>query len=682
MLIVNVLAQAAVAAAPPAAVAPPQQLAQQQGVISYPTSFFAGQQVANAAEMLARIPGFSLDTGDSVRGFEGAAGNVIVDGQRPTSKTDNLEEILRRIPVGQIERIDIIRGGAPGIDMQGKTVIANVIKKSGASFRGLFAVANNHTWDGRNMHGMRLELSGGDGTRTWEALARYGYGNDDGGQFGPRIRFKPDGTILRESEHQSESDGVQQILSGAYSQPLAGGRISVNARLFWDNWKSEETTLYTTPANRLPDNDVNPYDRFQTELGARFNRDFGSKTKLELVGLRTDEDYHTFDLFRAGSGATSEFRNQRDISETIGRGVLKHQWSPKLSFELGGEYAINKLDSNSEAFDNGVSQVIPAADVTVEEKRGEAFAKVIWRPAATWTVDSSLRFEASEISSDGDVVLEKKLEFLKPRVAVSWDIRPDTQLRARVERSVGQLNFDDFVAGADFTSGTGVTAGNPNLDPEQAWVFEGALEQRFWKTGAVTLTFRHSELKDVIDRGPVFLPTGQVFDQPTNIGDGTKDELIATFTLPSDRFGWKGGLLRGELNKRWSDVTDPTTFTSRPISRLRPLEWEAHFSQDLPQYGLAAGWDLYGGWSQTSYRYNYISDVKLHNAYFITWLEKRLQPQTVLRVEVQNWSERGIRINVQQYDGPRSTGRLDYTDDRDLIPGRAIWFRVRHTFGG
>ncbi len=318
MLVANILAQAAAAAAPPAAVAPPQQ-----GVIGYPTSFFAGQQVANAAEMLARIPGFSLDTGDSVRGFEGAAGNVIVDGQRPTSKTDNLEEILRRIPIAQIERIDIIRGGAPGIDMQGKTVIANVIKTSGASFRGLYAVANNHLWDGRNMHGMRLELSGGDGTRTWEALARYGYGNDDGGQFGPRVRFRPDGTVIREGRHQSEADGLQQILSGAYSQPLAGGRISVNARLFWDSWKNEDTTTYTTPVGRGPDNIVSPYDEFQTELGARYSRDFGPKTKLELVALRTDEDFHAFDLFRSGAGATSEFRNQRDLSETIGRAVVK-----------------------------------------------------------------------------------------------------------------------------------------------------------------------------------------------------------------------------------------------------------------------------------------------------------------------------------------------------------------------
>jgi outer membrane receptor protein involved in Fe transport len=435
---------------------------------------------------------------------------------------------------------------------------------------------------------------------------------------------------------------------------------------------------------------VDPYDKFETEIGGRFTRSFGAKTKLEIVGLRTDQDYHAFDLFQFG-GDTSEFRNERTLSETIGRAVLKHQWSPGLSFEVGGEGAFNKLDTHSADFENGVDTPIPAADVQVEETRGEVFAKGTWQASAQWTLDASLRYEASKISSDGDVTLEKTLGYLKPRVAASWAPRPDTQVRLRVERVVGQLDFDDFVAGADFSQGTGVSAGNPDLDPEQAWVAEAAVEQRFWKSGAVTLTYRHSELSDVVDRGPVRLettdpvtgaPTVVIFDQPTNIGDGTKDELIANLNLPFDPFGWRGALLRAELNKRWSKVTDPTTLTSRTISRLRPLEWQVEFSQDLPRHGASFGFGLFSGWSQTSYRFNYISEVKLHNAYLTTWVEKRLRPDTVLRVELGNWTERGIRIATHVYDGTRSTGSLAYTDDRDLKPGHSLYIRLRKTFGG
>jgi outer membrane receptor protein involved in Fe transport len=683
MLIVTMLAQAAAATAPQAAPLPqaatPAPLAA-QGVISYPVSFFAGQQASNAAEMLARVPGFSLDTGDDVRGFEGAAGNVLIDGQRPTSKSDNLEEILRRVPAGAVERIDIIRGGAPGIDMQGKSVLANVVRKQGASFRGLFAVANNHLWDGRNMHGMRLELSGGDGRRTWETTIRYGYGNDDGGQFGPQVRIAPDGRILRRADYEAESDGLQQTITAGYSQPLAGGRLSLNGRAFWDSWKSENTIRFVEPVGQPWANITSPYDNFETEVGARYARDFGARTKLETVLLRNDQDYHGFDLYRQGD-FTDDFRNARTYSETIGRAVLKHQRSPALSFEAGGEAALNKLDSHSEGFTNGLPQPIPAADVQVEETRGEVFAKAVWRPTPAWTLDGGLRFEASDISSAGDVELEKSLSFLKPRLAVAWAPNPGLQVRARVERVVGQLNFDDFVAGADFEGGTGVSVGNPDLDPEQAWVGELAVEKRFWTSGAVTVTYRHSELKDVIDRGPVFIDGGGVFDRPTNIGDGTKDELTATVTVPSDRFGWRGGVLQGEINKRWSKVTDPTTLTTRPISRLRPLEWEARYTQDLPRFGSSVGVAVFGGWSQTTYRYNYISDVKLHNPYITAWIDQRLMPDLIMRVEVQNIAERGIRFATHVYDPPRGPGRLLYTDDRDLTPGRAIYVRLRKTFG-
>src|SRR5688572_6363169 len=136
MLFVQVLAQAVVAAAPEAAA--------QQGVTSYPPAFFAAQQPSTVVDMLNRIPGFTLENGATVRGFEGAAGNVLIDGQRPSSKSDSLQDVLFRIPASKVERIDIIRGGAPGIDMQGKTVLANVIQKKDGGIRGAIAIADNH----------------------------------------------------------------------------------------------------------------------------------------------------------------------------------------------------------------------------------------------------------------------------------------------------------------------------------------------------------------------------------------------------------------------------------------------------------------------------------------------------------------------------------------------------------
>src|ERR1700744_2170395 len=113
--------------------ATPALAAPEQGISVYPAAFFSDSRPATANDMISRLPGFTLDTGTSARGFAGTAGNVLIDGARPTAKTDDLSAGLNRIPAANVDHIDVIRGGAPGIDMQGQTVIANVILRSADS---------------------------------------------------------------------------------------------------------------------------------------------------------------------------------------------------------------------------------------------------------------------------------------------------------------------------------------------------------------------------------------------------------------------------------------------------------------------------------------------------------------------------------------------------------------------
>src|SRR5512142_3269361 len=101
----------------------------QNSVLQYPAAFFADARPNTAYDMVQRLPGFLFDDGKTARGFAGTAGNVLIDGQRPTAKTDDLQSILQRIPASDVERVEVIRGGAQGIDMQGQTVVANVVRK-------------------------------------------------------------------------------------------------------------------------------------------------------------------------------------------------------------------------------------------------------------------------------------------------------------------------------------------------------------------------------------------------------------------------------------------------------------------------------------------------------------------------------------------------------------------------
>lgn len=671
MSVVHILAQAAIAAAPaPAAV-------QQQGVISYPPEFFADFQPANVAEMISRIPGFQLDSGDDVRGYEGAAGNVLIDGERPATKSEELDSILRRIPAGRVARIDLIRGGAPGIDMRGKAVIANIVRKPGGGLRGVVGLALNNTWDGRRAPSVRLEASGDQGPRRWEASVVGGGFIDDGYGDGRAVRVARDGRITP-IDVDAEGDGQNVQATGAYETPILGGKVRLNGRLYTEKFKSEDNGLLLgpTPRQELSTDVVRSDD---TEIGGTWTRALGQRTTLEIVGLRQTRQRAVDSGFDGDE--VSDFALRRDSSETIGRTVLKHRFTERLSLEGGGEYAVNKLDSDSTFTVDGKPMTLPAGKVTVEEQRAEFFAKGVWRPTSEWTLDATLRYETSDISSDRDVVLSKTLHFVKPRFAVTWAPATSTQVRFRVEREVGQLDFNDFVADADFSNSSGVSAGNPDLNPEQAWVGEAAVEQRFWGNGSVTLTFRHFELSDVIDRGPVTAPDGKIFDRPENIGGGTKDTLMVQYSVPLERFGLKGATLRGDVTRRWSKVTDPTTLASRSISGLRPVDWSATYTQDIPSWKVTYGADAFGGWRERDYAFNRITTTKLRT-FVRLFAEYRPRPDINIRVEVPNATARGLKRTVLFYPGPRNLGGAPSLDDREYSPGQMFYVRIRKTLGG
>jgi len=672
-MLLFLLAQAASAAV----AAPPQS----SGVVSYSQAFFAAQNPNSADDMIQRLPGFSLDTGDNVRGFEGAAGNVLIDGQRPASKSDNLETILARIPASKVERIDVIRGGAPGIDMQGKTVIANVITKKGGAIRGLLAMSGYRIGDGRTFPGLRAEASGAlPGDRTWEVALRGGGGPDDG--VGPgvsSVRFA-NGSPTQQIRIATHGDDSNWAATGAFETPLLGGRFRINGLYAPEKFKEPETDTVIAPAP-----DVQRFNFLQrthdTELGGRFTRGFGADTNLELVALHSTR-HRTVDSTSLVDGSASDFFNDRHSSETIGRAVLKRRFGQTLSLEAGAETADNKLDSLTRFTVDAVDQGLPAANVRVEEKRSEAFLKAAWRPTAAWVVDGGIRYETSDISSAGDVVLAKTLQFAKPRLTVSWTPVPATQLRMRLERTVGQLDFNDFVASSNLTSSLGVTAGNPDLNPEQAWVSEIAVEQQLWKGASLLLTGRHFKLTDVNDRGPVFAADGTVFDRPTNIGSGTKDELVLDFTLPFDRLGWKGALLKGEVLKRWSSVIDPTTHEQRDISFLHPTDWNASFSQDLPDQHLNLGVDFFGGFRQTSYRFNLIETFKLQT-FVRPYAEWKPGKGLSFRIELPliNSPKTRLRDTFDIFPGPRSAGGRPDVQDRAFHFPNGVYFRIRKDFG-
>jgi hypothetical protein len=658
-----ILAAVAAAAAPSTAVTP------------YPAAFFAAKQPNTALDMVKLLPGFTFDSGDQVRGFASSAGNVLIDGARPASKEDPLDEILKRIPAKTVLRIDVIRGGAPGIDMHGKTVLANIVRRQGAGQSLIVSASETAVEDGRLYWGVRIEGSKTVGPTAWEGSLLLGQGYDDGAANGRRVQVNPDGTLREDARELSFGAAYNWKATGAVETPVLGGKLRLNASLYINPYSYTQADQVAPPVNLDLERD---HDKQSTaEVGLRYDHPLGGKASLETFALQQfGERRYTANY--AAPADIEHFRVAKETSESILRTTATLEPTPTLSLETGGEGDFNWLLAHTTYIVNGEPTAVPAANVRVTELRGEAFGIATWKATKTITVLGGLRLEASRIASTGDVVSGRTFIFPKPRLLLTWSPDAADQVRLRFEREVGQLNFDDFSAGSAPVS-QGVHAGNPNLTPQQAWVVEAAYDRRFWGAAQITATLRHYEISDVIDREPILDPAG-AYDAPGNIGSGTKDEAVLSLTLPTDRFGLKNGTLTGQGTIRQSRVTDPTILRPRSISGLHPSDWEAHFTQGLPRWKSKWGLDVFGQWNETYYRFNEIDTDKL-KTYVVLYGEYQPRPDLTIRLEIDNLGARAFRHVREIYDGVRNEFPLAYTDIRDLRGGRAYYLRFRKSFG-
>lgn len=640
---------------------------QQEGVISYTPADFSAARPNTALDMINRLPGFSFDGGDSVRGFAGAAGNVLIDGKRPTIKTDSLGDTLARITIDQVERIDVIRGAVPGIDMQGQTVVANVIRKKVDTFQQVFSVRSFLFADtGKTIPGWNYQATRRVGEHQFDFSAGRGISMDDSVGQGWRTTIDPvTGALEKYELSETEGDGAVHSMRGSYKGPQFGGTLSVNGMLSTDEFKNEQAFYTPSERERFVSRSAN--DR--GEVGVNYQTDLAPNLEWESLAL-FKLAVGSLDATGATPGTDQLFQIEAEAGERIGRTVLRYAMSPELSFEGGGEVAYNYREQQVALTVNGAPIDLDASDVLVEELRGEVFGQASWRPSKEWSFEAGLRVEQSKIEQSGEIEKSRSFTYPKPRFVGTWSPTEDDQLRLRVEREVGQLNFQEFASEVNLNSGQQNT-GNSDLEPAKSWVYEAAYEKRFWDGAAAVLTFRHEDISDVIDLFPRRVqvdtdndgvPDTTVFvEGPGNIGDGVNDMVTLNLTLPLKNFGWQGAEVRMETQWQESEVTDPLTGDKRRISGQRPEDISFNFRQDLPEQNLTFGFGWFQGWRESYYQGRSIESLALRDFYnsFIEWKPDK---GFTLRAELNNFDPYSFNIRREVYTGPRDTDPVDFVE--------------------
>ena len=646
--------------------------AAQRGVLIFTPDFFADQRPNTAQDMVNRVPGFSTQDGDGSRGFEGAVGNILINGARPASKNDTGSSVLSRTLASQVERIELIRGGAPGIDMQGYAVVVNVILKRENTRQSVLSMNATLFNGGPDLFGGSYQFSARDGDRTWGFTLSDGISSDDGNGVGRVRRIDGAGAVLRDEALRTEGYGGSNGLRGNYSSPFMGGKLDLTGRIGRGDWHNVTEQMapdilrYSTYDN----------ENINGEVGVVFTRPMAQGVTLETRFIHTAADFDNTSLSNGFIGATVSpeqvFTAEGLESETILRALTRWEHSPKVTLETGGEIAYNLLDVTQAFSVDGTAIPLPSATVKVEETRGEVFGRGTWRIHPDLTLEGGVRIEASNIRQSGDASQEKSFVFAKPRLLATWTPIPSHQIRLRIEREVGQLDFGDFAASADLDSET-LYGGNVDLEPESRWIGEITYERRFWGEGVFSVGYRRDAVSNYID----VIPLKDGLSATGNIGDGWYEQFSVNLVIPADRIGFTGG--RFSFRNNWIDteVTDPTTGLKRSVTGLRESQPNFTVTQDIASWNIQWGATILTRLGQTTHNPDFTSSWRAGGDYFQAYVEYKPKPDLTVRVQLTDWDDFNFtRIGYAN----RTTRPVAYVETRSVNP-RTFWnVSLRKTF--
>jgi outer membrane receptor for ferrienterochelin and colicin len=584
-----------------------------EGVQTFEAAYFGQYNPVTAGDMVSRVPGFEIVDGEVLRGFGATAGNVLVNGERPSSKV-LISEQLKRIPATAVARIELISGSASNVDVRGQTQLVNVVLKSAKAASPTTWVAEVRDIQYSERLGWTLQLTkkiplGDTAELTVDLQAPNLRGRTDSFEA---VRNPSGGlTAYREQFGQPNQIGLQG--SGSLKwRPTANDTISVNAQ-YVPTWNTLNIASITyLPSGAFAQGTFGETDyknNFTGEIAGDWEHRFSPVFSVKALALATfsgvdqNDVYHIFTP--AGLVNTPTYFRTTEAGERVARGVATWRASPAHTLEFGAEGAFNFRDTTLDIFNNfgagPVDASPPVANARVEETRGEAFVTDVWKLSPKLTLETGFTFEASKISQTGDEQKERTFSYPKPRATLTWQAGPGSQFRASAAREVAQLDFSEFATSINVIDATSLI-GNPNLEPEKTWKLRGEWERKFGKRGALTLAVFHDAVTDTqdlvereicigsgsIDAGTCAAVDIRAFDAPGNIGDGTRTGVEVRGAAPLSPFIPRAELRFSGLWQK-TEVTDPITGANRRFANEKDWNYSVSFRQELPAWKSAWG---------------------------------------------------------------------------------------------
>jgi outer membrane receptor for ferrienterochelin and colicins len=662
-----------------AQVAPP---APSESTRSYIPADFARFAPRTALDMLRQVPGFIIREATQERGLGQATGNVLINGQRISGKSNDVLSELSRIPAGNVIRIEIFDGASlniPGLSGQ----VANVTARA-SSISGQFAWRPEFRARFTKPLLTRGEVSVSGKTGPVGYTLGLQNASTRTGAGGRTYIYGPGHEFVERRYDVWTGNGERPKISGRFTYDGPGsivGNISLSYnRLYFDY---REIGLRSAPgrADRVRRVAVDE-GGYGYETGADLEFPVGPG-RLKLIGLnRFDHSPVLQDVVTSFADLSPDAgdRSTRvgDQKERIVRGEYRLE-AGDADWQVSAEGAFNSLDNVSQLFvlgSDGAYQEIGLAGGTakVVEDRYEVVATYGRSLSTTLRLQLSAGGEYSRLRQTGGGGLERTFWRPKGVASVAWKASPRLDLNARLQRRVGQLNFFDFLASVNLTDER-ENAGNPQLVPQQSWELEVGGTRSLGRYGTSSLRLYGQFIDDIVDT----IPIGEFGESPGNVDHARLYGAEWKTTFNFDPVGWRGAKVDARVQVQSTSLKDPLTGRPRPISNSLMHLLDINLRQDVPGTPWAWGGNISYQRSALNYRLTEVGRVWEGPVFLSLYAEHKNVFGLTVRATVANILSATSMWDRTVYGG-RRTGPIAFFERRDRTIGPQFSFSVRGQF--
>lgn len=607
-------------------------------------------------ETIRKLPGIDAGqhTGDgapaaNARGMGRDSVQFLVDGERPSANARYALTAVGRLPAGELERIEILRG-ASAENGGAAPVTVNLVMRQARPQASTSLKAAAGVRGGEANGQFTLSQGGGDGGFSWLLPVTV---NHHGMALDKRL------------DRQSQSAGTRTL--GQEERERGSYRLDeliVSPRLSWKRGGDSLTlwpSLYRNEGRR--DGVLERSALADPAAGSGLAADGGRRdredSRLSIARLRADGEKRLASGGKlSGRAAAMEGRRHSDTLRdyraaanpggTLLRERLRRaesEFSAALRLDqpagekddqlasFGVEHGTHRRDERQSLSGGSVFDESYAA----RERQWTVWAQHEWSPFAALTLTAGLRGERIDLEADGRA---RHHTHAAPALAARIDAGKGWILRASLGGGIKAPKLDEISALTVQAAGANTPleadrGGNPELKPERSVNLELAAERHLAdERGVLGVNAWLRRTEDFIEKRSA-LEGGRWVERPWNEGDARHYGIEFDARLRTGHLV-RGSALRAHLTLPRGRVDDARLGVVRDARQLPRYQFTLGYDQALPLWQANAGFQLTRNGRARTEVPGETSESKRRGTLLDAYVVRRLTTKTNLRLSAEN----------------------------------------------